>query len=163
MTDTSPARSKSPLDNSEFWSGAVWLALGAFVTWSGVKLGIGRINDPGSGFMLFYVGILMCVFSVTIMIAAISEGSAGFGALWAGANWRKPLTIMICLAVFAVALEPLGFLLSTIPLLLVLLRAIDPVRWTLTIPIGVLAPLFVWWVLKKALLIQLPSGILEIG
>ncbi|HXO73152.1 MAG TPA: tripartite tricarboxylate transporter TctB family protein, partial [Bradyrhizobium sp.] len=48
-------------------------------------------------------------------------------------------------------------------LMLLLLRAIDPVRWPLAIPLAVLAPLGVWWVLKRALLIQLPSGIFEIG
>jgi putative tricarboxylic transport membrane protein len=37
------------------------------------------------------------------------------------------------------------------------------VRWTLAIPIAVLTPLGVWWVLKRLLLIQLPSGIFEIG
>lgn len=163
MTDTSTTPTKNPLNNSEFWSGAFWLALGGFVVWSGVKLGIGRINDPGSGFMLFYVGLLMCVFSVTIMGAAIAEGGRRFGALWEGANWRKPLVIIACLTAFAVALEPLGFLLAAIPLMLILLRAVDPVRWTLAIPIGVSAPLVVWWVLKKGLLIQLPSGLFGIG
>ena len=48
-------------------------------------------------------------------------------------------------------------------MLLLLLRVIDPVRWTLAIPIAVLTPLGVWWVLKRLLLIQLPSGIFEIG
>ena len=47
--------------------------------------------------------------------------------------------------------------------MLLLLRLIDPVRWTLAIPIAVLAPLGVWWVLKRLLLIQLPSGIFGIG
>ena len=73
------------------------------------------------------------------------------------------LVIIACLTAFSFALEPLGFLLSAIPLMLLLLRAIDPVRWTLAIPLAVLAPLGVWWVLKHALLIQLPSGIFEIG
>ncbi|HEU0081702.1 MAG TPA: tripartite tricarboxylate transporter TctB family protein, partial [Bradyrhizobium sp.] len=59
--------------------------------------------------------------------------------------------------------DPLGFLLSAIPLMVLLLRVIDPVRWSLTIPLAVLTPLGVWWVLKRALLIQLPSGIFEIG
>ena len=67
------------------------------------------------------------------------------------------------LVVFCFALEPLSFSLSSIPLMLLLLRAIDPVRWTLAIPLAVLAPLGVWWVLKHALLIQLPSGVFEIG
>ena len=57
----------------------------------------------------------------------------------------------------------LGFLLSAIPLMLLLLRAVDPVRWTLAVPIAVLVPLGAWWVLKHVLLIQLPSGVFEIG
>jgi putative tricarboxylic transport membrane protein len=47
--------------------------------------------------------------------------------------------------------------------MLLLLRAVDPVRWSLAIPIGLLAPLGVWWVLERLLLIQLPSGIFGIG
>ncbi len=71
--------------------------------------------------------------------------------------------MIVCLIAFAFALDPLGFLLSSIPLMLLLLRVIDPVRWTLAIPIALLAPLGMWWVLKRLLLIQLPSGIFEIG
>lgn len=156
-------REKSGLNNSELWGGLVGLALGMFVIWSGYKLKIGSINDPGSGFVLFYTGILMCLFALSITFAAVTEGGPTVRSLWAGTRWTKPLVVIGCLAVFALLLEPLGFLLSAIPLLLLLLRVIDPVRWTLAIPLAVLAPLGVWWVLKRALLIQLPSGIFGIG
>ena len=151
------------LNNSELWGGVIGLALGAFVIWSSFRLKIGSINDPGSGYVLFYTGILMCLFALTITIAAVTEGGPSFGSRWEGARWTKPLTIIMCLIAFSFALEPLGFLLSAIPLMLLLLRAIDPVRWTLALPLAVLAPFGVWWVLKHALLIQLPSGIFEIG
>ncbi|MDH8527907.1 tripartite tricarboxylate transporter TctB family protein, partial [Klebsiella pneumoniae] len=77
---------------------------------------------------------------------------------WAGTRWTKPVVVIACLAGFSFLLQPLGFLLASIPLLLLLLRVIDPVRWTLAIPLAVLAPIGVWWVLKRALLIQLPAG-----
>lgn len=153
----------SRLNNSELWGGIVGLLLGAFVVWSALKLKLGTINDPGSGFVLFYTGLLMCVFAATITISAITEGGPTFRSRWEGASWGKPLTIIVALVVYAFALDPLGFLVSTIPLLLILLRAIDPVPWRLAIPIAVLAPLTVWWVLKHGLLIQLPSGMFEIG
>ncbi|MBX9820557.1 MAG: tripartite tricarboxylate transporter TctB family protein [Afipia birgiae] len=156
-------RAKSGLNNSELWGGLVGLAFGIFVIWAGYKLKIGSINDPGSGFVLFYTGILMCLFALSIIVAAITEGGPTVRSLWAGTRWTKPLVVIGCLALFASLLQPLGFLLSSIPLLLLLLRVIDPVRWTLAIPLAVLAPLGVWWVLKHALLIQLPSGIFNIG
>ena len=158
-----PDRVHGKLSNSEIWGALVGIALGIFVTWSGLKLKIGSINDPGSGFVLFYTGLLMCVFAITILVAAVNEGGATLASLWAGARWSKPLTIITCLAAFSFLFEPLGFLLAASPLLLLLLRVIDPVRWTLAIPLAVLAPLGSWWVLKHLLHIQLPAGIFGIG
>lgn len=161
MNDQSNVKLK--LNNSELWGGLIGLALGVFVIWAGVKLKLGSINDPGSGYVLFYTGILMCVFAATIIVAAVTEGGPTFGSRWKDARWSKPLLIIACLIAFSFSLDTFGFLLSTISLMVLLLRVIDPVRWSLTIPIGFLAPLGVWWVLKRLLLIQLPSGIFEIG
>jgi putative tricarboxylic transport membrane protein len=97
------------------------------------------------------------------MFAAVTEGGPSFASRWEGARWTRPVIVIACLIAFSLALEPLGFLLSAIPLMLLLLRAVDPVRWTLALPIGVLIPLGAWWVLKHVLLIQLPSGIFQIG
>jgi len=154
---------KFRLNNSELWGGLIGLALGGFVIWSGLKLKLGTINDPGSGYVLFYTGILMCAFAVSIIVAAITEGGATFASRWQNVRWGKPVVVIVCLTAFAFALEPLGFLLSAIPLMLLLLRLIDPVRWSLAIPIAILAPLGMWWVLKHLLAIQLPNGMFEIG
>jgi putative tricarboxylic transport membrane protein len=161
MNDRTNPRLK--LNNSELWGGLIGLALGIFVIRSGIKLKLGTINDPGSGYVLFYTGILMCLFAAAIIIAAVTEGGPTFGSRWEGARWTKPAVLIACLVVYCFALEPLGFLVSSIPLMLLLLRAIDPVRWPLAIPLAVLAPLGVWWVLKRVLLIQLPAGIFDLG
>jgi putative tricarboxylic transport membrane protein len=154
---------KLRLNNSELWGGLIGLALGGFVIWQGVKLKLGTINDPGSGYVLFYTGILMCVFAASIIISAITEGGPTLASRWDNVSWSKPLLVIACLTTFSFALEPLGFLLSSIPLMLLLLRLIDPLRWTLAMPIAVLAPLGMWWMLKRLLLIQLPSGLFGIG
>jgi putative tricarboxylic transport membrane protein len=157
------ANVKFRLNNSELWGGLIGLALGGFVIWSGLKLKLGTINDPGAGYVMFYTGILMCLFAAAIIVAALTEGGPTFGSRWQNTRWTKPVIVIACLAVFAFALNPLGFLLSSIPLMVLLLRLVDPVRWQLTIPIALLVPLGMWWILKRLLLIQLPSGIFEIG
>ncbi|MBB4361140.1 putative tricarboxylic transport membrane protein [Bradyrhizobium sp. CIR18] len=154
---------KVRLDNSELWSGLIGLGLGIFVIRSGLKLKLGTIHDPGSGFVLFYAGILMCAFAATIIVAAITEGGPTFGSRWKDARWAKPVIVIACLTGFAIALDPLGFLLAAIPLTLLLMRLIDPVRWSLAIPISILVPVGMWWLLKQALGIQLPSGMFGIG
>ena len=117
---------KFRLNNSELWGGLIGLALGGFVIWSGLKLKLGTINDPGSGFVLFYTGILMCLFAASIIIAALTEGGPTFGSRWVNTRWTKPLLVIVCLIAFSFALNPLGFLLSSIPLMLLLLRVVDP-------------------------------------
>ncbi len=139
------------------------LGLSAFVIWSGHSLGMGTINDPGSGYVLFYTGILMTIFSLIILYGAVAEGGPTFASRWEGTRWTKPVMIIAALLVFSLLFETLGFLISTMLLLIVTLRIIDPVRWTLAIPLAVLVPLTAWYILQKLLLIQLPSGILGVG
>jgi putative tricarboxylic transport membrane protein len=154
---------KFRLNNSELWGGLIGLGLGIFAIRSGLKLKLGTINDPGSGYVLFYTGILMCVFAATIIVAALTEGGPTFGSRWKDARWTKPVVVIACLIAFSLALEPLGFLLSSIPLTLLLMRLIDPVQWTLAVPISILVPTGMWWLLKHGLGIQLPSGNFGIG
>ena len=161
MSDNSDVKFR--LNNSELWGGLIGLALGIFVIRSGLKLKLGTINDPGSGYVLFYTGILMCLFAATIIFAALSEGGPTFGSRWKGARWAKPAIVIACLVAFALALDWFGFLLSSIPLVLALMRLIDPVRWVLAVPISVAVPTGMWWLLKHMLGIQLPSGMFGIG
>jgi putative tricarboxylic transport membrane protein len=151
------------IDNTELWSGLVGLALSIFVVWSGYALKLGSINDPGSGYVLFYVGLLMIVFSLIILYGAVKEGGPTFLSLWRDVLWTKPLLVIALLVAFTFVFELLGFLVSTTALLIALLRVIDPVPWPRAIPIALLVPFICWYVLQKLLLIQLPSGMFGIG
>ena len=157
-------RLRAPLvARAELWAAVAWLALSLFVTWAGWDLGIGTVAAPGSGFLPFWAGLMMCGFSLAVLWSAVTGSGPSLGSLWTGVRWGNVVLMIASLSVYAALLEPLGFLMSTIPLLLVLLRGVDPVPWRTAIPIAVLSTLGVWWVLKRALLIQLPAGMFEIG
>jgi putative tricarboxylic transport membrane protein len=151
------------LKNAELWGALGWLALSVFVVVAGRGLGIGAVNDPGSGFLLFWLGLLMCALSAGILASAVLGGGPSLASLWQDTRWRKVLVTIASLCVFALLLDKLGFLLAAIPLMLVLLRGIDPVPWPIALPVGIGVPLALWWLLKKLLLIQLPAGVLGIG
>lgn len=151
------------IDNTELWSGLAGLALSIFVVYTGLELKLGTINDPGSGYVMFYAGLLMIVFSSIMLYSAVKEGGPTFLSLWRDVLWTKPLLVIALLVTFTFVFETAGFLVSTTILLIALLRVIDPVPWPRAIPIAILVPLICWYVLQKLLLIQLPSGILKIG
>ena len=151
------------IDNTELWSGLVGLAMSVFVVWAGYSLKLGTINDPGSGYVMFYAGLLMVVFSLIILYGAVKQGGPTFLSLWRNVLWTKPLLVIALLVAFTLVFETIGFLLSTTILLIALLRVIDPVPWLRAIPIAILVPLICWYVLQKLLLIQLPSGVFRVG
>jgi putative tricarboxylic transport membrane protein len=151
------------MTNSEIWGGAFWLALSVLVVWAGLAHEVGTARSPETGFALFWTGLVMCGLSGVVLVAGIREGGATLASLWAGTRWPKVLMVIVLLIAFMLLFNTLGFLLSTIPLMLILMRVVDPVRWTVALPLSVGVPLGAWWVLKRLLLIQLPSGIFEIG
>lgn len=151
------------INNAELWGGAIWFAISLFVFEQGRSLGYGSVNQPGMGFMMFWLGLVMAGLSLGISLQAIKSEGPSVRSLWSGTRWVKTLIVIGTFIVYAFAFTRLGFLLSTIPLMLVLLRAIDPVRWTLAVPLAVGAPLLIWWVLERVLQIQLPTGMFEIG
>lgn len=151
------------MKNAEFWGGLGWLAFSVFVVVAGRGLGVGAVNNPGSGFLLFWLGLLMCAFSASILVRAVLAGGPSLASLWQDTRWHKVLVIIASLCAFALLLDRLGFLLAAVPLMLVLLRAIDPVPWRIALPVGIGATIAVWWLLKRLLLIQLPAGVLGIG
>lgn len=151
------------LASAELWAALAWLAISVFVVWAGRDLGIGTMAAPGSGFLPFFAGLLMCAFSLAVLWTAVTEGGPSLASLWAGVRWGNVILMIVSLIVYAALLETLGFLIATVPLLLVLLRGVDPVPWRTAVPTAVISTVGVWWVLKRALLIQLPAGIFDIG
>jgi putative tricarboxylic transport membrane protein len=151
------------INNAELWGAAIWFAISLFVIEQGRGLELGTVNAPGMGFMMFWIGLLMAALSLGVAAQSITSEGPSVRALWAGTRWGKTLVVIVVFIAYAFAFSRLGFLLSTIPLMLALLRLVDPVRWTLALPLSFGAPLLIWWVLKSLLQIQLPSGWFEIG
>jgi len=146
--------------NAELWGGIAWLAFGLFVAWQGWQSGLGVLREPGSGFAVFWAGVIATGLACVIVLNALVEGGPAISALWAGTRWQKVLLVIALLLVFGFFFEQIGFVLCTLSLLLVLMRFIDPVPWWQAIVVSVGAALSVWFILAKFLRIQLPSGVL---
>lgn len=148
------------VQSSEFWGGLFWLAVGAFVVWSGSDLGLGRVNDPGPGFALFWIGILTIGFSLSIIATSMRASGAPLATLWAGTRWPKVLLVVALLLAYGWLFDAVGFIPLSIGLLLILMFVVDPVKPWIAIPVAVLMPLGVYYVVTKWLKIQMPAGVL---
>jgi putative tricarboxylic transport membrane protein len=146
---------------AELWGALFWLCMGLFVAWSGRDLGLGTLQEPGSGFVLFWLGVLMVGLALPLATSAILVGSPSLASLWAGTRWQRVLVVIALLLVFGFAFERVGFIPGAVALLLVLMLFVDFVGWGKAIVISIAAPTIVWFVMTTWLKVQLPAGILS--
>jgi putative tricarboxylic transport membrane protein len=145
-------------------SALVWLAVGAGVLWSGLTLELGSVSDPGSGFLLFWIGVIMVGLAAAILVSALRRpGEASAPPLFAGLAWGKALVVVATLWAYALALPWLGFLLTTAAALVVLFKAVEPQRWWIAVTGATASALAAYLVFKVWLGAQLPAGVLGVG
>ncbi len=147
------------------YSSLFWMVISVGICYGGYELELGTLHDPGSGFIFFWVGLIMVGLSLSIFIQAITEKAkaAEIKILWAGVQWEKVIYVLIALILYAYAFTSLGFLLSTALLLIFLFKAIEPQRWSVAIVGAVLSAFSAYAVFQLWLGSPLPKGFLGIG
>jgi len=152
------------LRNGNIASGLALAALGVFFIVEGQDLGLGRISDPGSGFMMFWVGWILMAFSVALIVTAWrDETRANDRSIWAGRRWHKAAYVVAVMALYAWAMPTIGFVAATILFLLVLFKTVEPQSWPVALIGSAGSTAVAWLLFVKALGTQLPAGVLGIG
>ncbi len=143
-------------------SSLFWAVMGIGICWGGYELELGNLHDPGGGFMFFWVGVIMVGLSCGILARAIRQtATAGeMKAVWAGISWKKIVSVLAVLFIYAYLLTPLGFIPATILLLIFLFKAVEPQRWSWAILGAVVSTLAAYGVFRLWLQCQLPPGLL---
>jgi len=146
-------------------SSLFWMIIGIGVCYGGYNLDLGTLNDPGSGFMFFWVGIIMIGLSLIILLKAIKKISVAgeLKLLWTEIRWKKVVSILVALMLYAYIFVPLGFILSTILLLIFLFKAVEPQRWSWAILAAIISTLAAYGLFHLWLKSPLPKGFLGIG
>lgn len=143
-------------------SSLFWLAVALMAVYGAIQLGVGRLQQPGSGFLSFLAGSFICLMALIVFFQSFLKGK-GFQAkiptLWEGVNWRRPLVIGLLLVAYILALERVGFLLTTFIILGVMFKGVENLPWwktTLLSASGSVASFLLFDTLLKA---SLPKGI----
>ena len=141
------------------------MAVGMGVCYGGYDLELGTLRDPGSGFMFFWVGIIMVGLSASILIRALKMKAEveRISILGKDIRWKKIIAVLAVLFLYAYAFTSLGFILTTGLLLLFLFKAVEPQRWSWAVLGAIVSTLTAYGVFQLWLGSQLPKGFLGIG
>ena len=145
----------------DLYIGGLLTLLGLYIVYEGRRLGVGSLHEPGSGFILFWTGVALCLIAGSITLSApFVPAEPVPGAPFAQVRWRKLAVVLLTLTAYAGALEPLGFIPATALMLLVLFRAVDPLTWPVAIGAAVGTTAVVYAIFGLGLGTQFPMGLL---
>lgn len=134
-----------------------------------LRLPLGSARMPGTGFvpLLFGFALLgLCVLLVGygMLVPGASADRKGAPAveedLAESTGWQKPLTLVVVLLVYPLAMEKLGFVVSTAGVLYAALRVMNYHNWTTSLLLAVAATLVAYLLFGIWLGVCFPHGIL---
>ncbi len=132
---------------------------GLLILAGSLNMAIGRLGEPGPGFLPLIVGTLLTVMSAVLFVTALrrkreEQGKAGIGRT----ERSKILTTSLSLILYALALKPLGFVAVTLLLLVFLFRIIGELGWIVSLAGSVLTTFFFYLLFRVWLEVPFPMG-----
>jgi putative tricarboxylic transport membrane protein len=149
----------------DIWSGGFLLLFSLSYMWEAGKLGIGTARIPLPGFLPLVLGALLAILSLALVTSAYlqEKPETPLHGLWHGMRWQKTILILASLTAYAFLLEPLGYLIATLALMIYLFKGIEPQKWRVAITGAVLSSGVTYILFKTLLQIQLPRGVFNLG
>jgi hypothetical protein len=137
--------------------GAACLAGLVLVTAGGY--GVGSFVSPGAGFWPFYIALAMLGLAAGLIARPAPDGSAPDQP---ASRWGRFQIALASLAFYVLALEWLGYLLTTAVLLFVQLRWVEDRSWRGSLLTAIVAAVVSLIVFRTLLKTPLPLGILPL-
>ena len=154
-------------NNSLRAEGFVWIGLGIVLCIGSAKLGLGKLNKPGSGFMPFLTGSLLGLLGLVLTLSGIileQPKTKGENVeIPVKEIGRKKVYTFIALCMYPLLLEPLGFIIATLLLLFSLFKIMEPRKWLVPILISSLSVILSYLIFYVWLGVNFPRGIFSIG
>ena len=142
-------------------SALFWVVVAIGICFGSVRLSLGGLHKPGPGFFPFLVGSILGILSSLIFLQSFKALPGDEKrAFWPNPKRSLKMTyILIALILYALGMDYLGFLFSTLLFLGFLLKAIEPQRWSVVLSGSILGTIVFYGVFKYWLDIPFPTGI----
>jgi putative tricarboxylic transport membrane protein len=144
--------------NADRVSGSVLFLFALAVIWQASKFPFGTISAPDSGFLPLSFAITLALLSALVVLRTwLPQTAATEMPSWGGAI--RVVVAVAALAVYASVVDWLGYLISTLLVMLLLLRGIERTGWGMSLLITCIS-VVISYVMFRQLGVALPQGVL---
>lgn len=148
--------------NAERIGGFFWLLFGCTAAYGGWGLGLGTMQEPGSGFLTFVAGAFVSLMALIVIVQSFRgdpAAQARVSDLWKGAMWWRAIAITGLILLFIFSFETIGFFVCSFLLLVIIMRWLEGLAWMTCLLIPTIATVTTYVVFKTMMKISLPAGI----
>ena len=149
------------MKNPDRWSSLFWLVFSILICAESFRLDIGSFHNPGTGSFPFLAGLVFGILSLVLFIRSfLYKGK--MESILSKVRWKSVILALLSLFLYAIVLEKIGFVISTVFFIGILLKIIERKDWYLVIFVSITSTFLFWIVFQLWLQSQLPKGILGI-
>lgn len=141
-------------NQQDFWSGVMFVALGAGFATLATRYSVGTSQRVGPGYFPFWLGVLLAALGLVVLLGSLRR-RAPEGAI-ERFNWPIALIITGSVVITGVVLNTLGLFASIFLLVLLSSIASHVFSWKVAVINGLFMSLFVWVAFVKGLGIIFP-------
>jgi putative tricarboxylic transport membrane protein len=138
----------------------VLMVIGIAIMAGSYRYEIGSFESPGAGFVPFYSGLAMAIFSAVPLLQSFRRGWMPLRRLWEGTKWQRAGAVTAGLLLYCFFLNDLGFLLATMLLTIGFFRLLQKPNWKVTLFAALTTTAGFYLLFQVWLQAQLPRGFL---
>jgi len=148
------------MKKADLITGIVLLTLSGYVIWESWRMPPSATFGPGSGFLPFWLGIVMAALAAMLILGAwLRKTDPQEKAPFPGGKALMRVTlVMVGLGIYIFLMEVLGFLLNTFAFVAYLMLAVERERWKLTMLVALFTTAGLYIIFQVLLGITLPKS-----
>jgi putative tricarboxylic transport membrane protein len=137
-----------------------WLLFALVTCEESLRLKLGAVTKPGSGFFPFCAALVILALSLAALFQSFrtkaGEAKDAGGETF---RWWSIFIIVVAVVAFALTLETLGFLINTFLFITIMLKVVQPQSWKTSLIGGVVSAVVADVLFNVIFRAQIPSGI----
>jgi hypothetical protein len=144
------------------FSSLVLIVIAIVVCIGSIRIGLGTLASPGSGFVPFIAALFLGLFSLPTLIKATLKKNSKETSFHEPINLRKVIKAVIGLVIYILLLPSIGYIIGTFCLMLFFFKGVETLKWKWAITTAILTVVASYLVFDVWLQCGFPVGLIDI-
>ena len=136
-------------NKQDFWSGVMFIAIGAGFAWKATSYSMGTAARMGPGYFPFWLGIVLALIGAIVLIGSLSTKATE--TTIDRFDWRIVVLVVGSVILYGAVLRPLGLYVSVFLLVVVSSFASHEFNWKIAVANGIFLVIFSYLAFIKGL------------